>query len=172
MKVNFNLEKKYTYSIVGLLILVAGIFAVNAYQSGYNDPSIMGHDASEGGVPSGMVAMFNSACPSGWTYLSGLEGKFPRGGATYGATGGSNAHTHSYNDVISHSHSGTTDDRYLFSANTADPRVASGGSTYGVSYGEHHSHSFTTDSTGSAIGTTQSSTNVPEYLTVVFCVKD
>lgn len=51
------------------------------------------------GVPTGMVAMFESACPSGWTRRSGTgetyENKFVRGGATYSAAGGgSDTHSH------------------------------------------------------------------------------
>jgi hypothetical protein len=30
-----------------------------------------------------MIAMFDGACPSGWTQFSALDGKFPLGGTAY-----------------------------------------------------------------------------------------
>jgi len=45
------------------------------------------------GIPSGMIAMFTSACPSGWTRFAALDGLFPRGSSSYGATGNP-THTH------------------------------------------------------------------------------
>lgn len=55
--------------------------------------------AGTAGVPAGMVAMFEAACPSGWTARSGAgqpyQNKFARGGATYvEAGGGADTHTH------------------------------------------------------------------------------
>jgi len=46
------------------------------------------------GLTPGMIAMFDTACPSGWTRFSALDSKFPRGASSYGATGGSATHTH------------------------------------------------------------------------------
>jgi len=83
--------------------------------------------SSGGGIPSGMIAIFDTSCPSGWTRFSALDGRYPRGAASYGSTGGSGSHSHSGTTASagSHSHSGTT---------------ASAGS---------HSHSGTTASAGS-----------------------
>lgn len=42
-------------------------------------------------VPEGMIGMFDSACPTGWTEVADLQNKFPRGSdgdATYCETGG------------------------------------------------------------------------------------
>lgn len=47
------------------------------------------------GIESGMVVMFTSSCPSGWTRFTALDNRFPRGAASYGATGGSNTLSHS-----------------------------------------------------------------------------
>ncbi len=47
-----------------------------------------------GAIPSGMIAMFDTSCPTGWTRFSALDSKVPFGGAAYGATGGSATHTH------------------------------------------------------------------------------
>lgn len=43
---------------------------------------------------SGFIAMSDVACPSGWTRLSALDDKFPRGSATAGTTGGADTHYH------------------------------------------------------------------------------
>jgi hypothetical protein len=47
-----------------------------------------------GGIPSGMIAIFDTACPLGWTRLAALDGRVPRGAASYGGTGGGNTHFH------------------------------------------------------------------------------
>ena len=45
MKIEVNLEKRYAYLIIGLLILVFGFFVVNAY--GTSNPAVFGHSAGE-----------------------------------------------------------------------------------------------------------------------------
>ncbi len=52
-----------------------------------------------GPVQSGMIAMFTTACPSGWTRFTGLDDRVPRGGTTYGGAGGSETHSHSWNGL-------------------------------------------------------------------------
>lgn len=47
-----------------------------------------------GSIPSGMIAMFDTACPSGWNRFIPLDNRVPRGSTTYGATGGSDTHFH------------------------------------------------------------------------------
>jgi hypothetical protein len=63
-------------------------------------------DAGDGAtltlVPSGLIAMFDAACPSGWTRVSAWDSKMIRGASSYGGTGGSDAHTHT---GPSHTHS-------------------------------------------------------------------
>jgi hypothetical protein len=96
------------------------------------------------GIPSGMIGMFDTDCPSGWTRVAALDNKFPMGGATYGTTGGSSTHTHT----------GTTDITEQGcdpSSTPGDARAVRG-----------HWHSFTTDPASS----------LPPYITVVFCRKD
>jgi hypothetical protein len=59
------------------------------------------HDNSYGGlVPSGMIGMFDTACPSGWTEVTSFQNKVARGhdaDATYCETGGSDSHQHNLN---------------------------------------------------------------------------
>jgi hypothetical protein len=49
--------------------------------------------AAGASVPSGMIALFDAACPAGWTRYGALDNRFPRGidpaAETVGATGGS-----------------------------------------------------------------------------------
>ena len=45
MKLEVNIEKKYAYTILGLLLIIIGIVAVNAY--GTNNPPIFGHSINE-----------------------------------------------------------------------------------------------------------------------------
>lgn len=59
-------------------------------------------DAGDGGtittpVPSGAIAIFDVTCPGGWTQVSAWDGRFLKGSASYGATGGSSSHTHNQN---------------------------------------------------------------------------
>lgn len=50
--------------------------------------------AGGAGIPSGLIAMFDRECPSGWTRYVPLDGRFPRGAAEAGTSGGSAGHTH------------------------------------------------------------------------------
>jgi hypothetical protein len=59
-------------------------------------------------IASGMIAIFKTTCPGGWTRVSAWDGKFLRGAPAYGNTGGSATHTHTTSDHIhtapSHTH--------------------------------------------------------------------
>ena len=52
------------------------------------------------GVPSGMISMFDTNCPTGWTRFAALDNRVPRGAATYGGTGGGDNHSHSFSLTI------------------------------------------------------------------------
>lgn len=109
--------------------------------------------AGSTGVPAGMVAWFESSCPSGWTRRSGAgetyENKFIRGGATYSASGGG-ADTHSHtvdptnttSTAESAGHTHTVD-----VANTTSTSAGDHGHTISGDSGStniDHTHSFTT----------------------------
>ena len=47
-------------------------------------------------IPSGLIAMFSTACPAGWTRVAGLDNRFPLGGTGFGAQGGRTDHRHSF----------------------------------------------------------------------------
>lgn len=110
-------------------------------------------------LPVGMVVMFRSACPTGWTSLSGvggvLENRFPRGAATYddnvGAGFGADTHNHAAGTLAADGHThgdGTLSvDSHLHGAGTLvvdahshavdPPNIASTGESV------THTHSYT-----------------------------
>ncbi len=105
---------------------------------------------SASAVPTGMVAMFDAACPSGWSSYAGLNGRIPRGEPTGDASsldqGGSDdaivvAHGHtasgSSGDAGDHSHAvtGTSGNQ---SANHTH-----GGGSFAAASGGAHTHSTT-----------------------------
>ena len=47
-----------------------------------------GETGPAGSLPPGMIVMFATACPSGWTRFAALDDRVPRGAVAYGATGG------------------------------------------------------------------------------------
>jgi len=47
-------------------------------------------------LPSGFIAMFQTACPSGWVPEGDFDGLFIRGASVGGGTGGADTHTHVY----------------------------------------------------------------------------
>jgi hypothetical protein len=62
-----------------------------------------------GQVPSGMIAIFTTACPAGWTRVAAWDGLMIRANTAYGATGGATTHTHSVSgSVASHAHGAGT----------------------------------------------------------------
>ena len=66
-------------------------------------------DNVDAGVPSGLIALFDTDCPSGWTRVSALDGKFLTGGASYNAAvGGNNSITLAETNLPSHTHGAGT----------------------------------------------------------------
>lgn len=57
--------------------------------------------AGESKVPPGMIAMFESGCPEGWTHFEPLDGRLPRGAQQAGGLGGSEEHRHAF-DLDAH----------------------------------------------------------------------
>jgi hypothetical protein len=107
-------------------------------------------------IPQGMIAMFAGPCPTGWTRFSALDNSFPMGGASYGTTGGSTTHSHT---LLEDSNQSCGD---------APSRVgvaSSGGYLENFPWG---SCNFGFNSTKD---TTTNASNLPPYLTVVFCQK-
>lgn len=115
-------------------------------------------------MPSGLIALFAGACPSGWTRFGALDGRFPIGGASYGSTGGSAIHTHSLSTDGAHNHGSRTGD-----TSEIIPNSVSGDSSDKPA--SHHWHSISTDGAHNHGGATGSASSLPPYLTFVFCQK-
>jgi hypothetical protein len=61
----------------------------------YRDLKVIRYSGIPTTIPLGAIAIFDAGAPAGWTRYSLEDGYFVRGGATAGATGGSNTnHTH------------------------------------------------------------------------------
>lgn len=153
----------------------AGNVTATAFQmtTGASDGAVLTSDASGNaswqelpggatGVPSGMVAMFEEACPSGWESRSGVgepyENKFVRGGATYSETGGgSDTHTHSIDppstattSAGAHTHTLDLPSTTTSSAGSHTHEIT--GSTGSTSIA--HTHTYTTGGPSSTISAT------------------
>ena len=63
-------------------------------------------------VPSGLIGMFDAACPAGWTQVSAWNNKMIRGAASYGGTGGADTHTHAgpshTHGIVAHGHAASS----------------------------------------------------------------
>ena len=134
-------------------------------------------------VPSGAIMMFSGSCPPTWTRFSALDNLFPMGGPNYGQTGGSATHSHTVNPHT-HSISNDGDHSHSYSGTTSGPSGSYCVSTNcndAVANMQHtHTYSGTTSSagdhnhggaTGSASPGTDSQSNIPPYMTVVYCQK-
>lgn len=109
------------------------------------------------GVPSGLIAIFDAACPDGWTRVSAFDSKFLRGYATYGVVGGSVQHRHS------HDHPQDSVDQcgdYMEVESGFGEEVA----------GPAHDHTFNLAAMQSSYAT--GNDHLPPYINVVFCKKD
>ena len=145
-------------------------------------------------VPTGgnFIGMFNAACPTGWTTVTAFDDKFLVGKATYGGTGGAAAHnSHSMSGVIAHSHSegslsvgstGSHGHNYFSPGSNQSSVFVSGGATAvtgstssTMDGSPTHSHTGSIGGTidnasvGGSVGT---GSNLPPYLTVVWCSKN
>ena len=127
--------------------------------SGLDADMVDGKHAADIGMPSGMIAMFDAACPSGWTRFTALDGRVPRGAGTAGAIGGSSTHAH----TVAGTTSNESDGRYLI-ADAGGPmdRICGGDGTCPVT---RVSHTHTVNLS------TSTETSWPPYLEVVWCKK-
>ncbi len=101
-------------------------------------------------IPQNLVAMFPGSCPGGWAPFSPLNnaGAFPRGGTAYGPTGGSATHSHTLGAATD-----IATNQWLFGD-------SQGSGSHSDNFARaDHLHSVTTES------------NLPPYVTMVFCQK-
>jgi len=160
--------------------------------------------AGDGGalaVVSGLIAIFDAACPTGWTRVSAWDSKMIRGAAAYGATGGADTHTHTgpshthtyashTHSVAAHTHNQITGGDTVNTAggaivvaatvnNSAMHTGITSGSTEALMNSGAASGGSGTSGAGSAAttdaggtGATGSGSSLPAYIAVVFCKKD
>ena len=137
-----------------------------------------------------IILSSQSNCPTGWSRVTELDNMFLMGSMVYGTTGGTSTHAHQYTQIPSHTHdagsliTNTTgahthqmqDFGYLGGAITYPYLVNSSLGWYSgiVSTAGDHTHTITgaTGTNGSASGTTSSTSNIPPYLTMLFCTPD
>ncbi|MHA1368164.1 MAG: hypothetical protein ACTSRA_00425 [Promethearchaeota archaeon] len=115
-------------------------------------------------VPVGMIGIFDASCPSGWTHVSAYNGKFIRGAASAGATGGSDTIAAHHHTIPSMSYTGNTGSGIgTFSLVLLGvPSVVLLDHTHSM----NHTHSAQTSSDDGGHD------NRPSYIEVVFCKKD
>jgi hypothetical protein len=142
-----------------------------------------------GDIPESSILLFETLPGTGYTRFTSLDNKFPRAFTSAGGTGGSSSHTHTYSDVISHSHGDGS-----LTANTAGSHTHSllvaqtsgtqatnryvrtlstegGTNKWGtVSTAGAHSHSIvgSSASAGTTSATTNSTNILPPYTDVIF----
>jgi hypothetical protein len=103
--------------------------------------------------PAGIILPFDTSCPSEWTRVSSLDGKFLVGSAIYDGTGGgTDTHEHIFNPAPRN-----TDLSTSHSSNFGPDDVASGCFDY-------HAVNLPSILSGAAAHT-------PPYINVVFCKK-
>jgi hypothetical protein len=93
----------------------------------------------------GMITIVDVLPPLGWTRFSALDDKFPYGATSYGATGGTNTHTHATS----------------YSEGAGGLANCAGGS---LTRAKTHSHSVSY--------TTASASNIPPYATAIFAQRN
>lgn len=151
-----------------------------------------------------LTALYSSACPPGWSRFTALDDRFATGANTSEisgfSSGGATTHSHTYTDLVSHSHTvpaagpssstegahthriqegGGAGDTGLFRSTS----VREGGAD--TETGGVHSHTFdlpthntestkrtSDDAAGVATGTTETVSSMPSYQEIVFCEKD
>ena len=128
--------------------------------------------------PQGFIGMFSSNCPAGWVRLAALDNAFPMGGPTYGSVGGAATHTHTVATDGAHNHGYLT---HAMSANNNEggsgPYCSRfnmgdyGGGCGGAGTDAGHRHGINTDGAHNHGGATGVASNVPPYVTVIFCQK-
>ena len=116
-------------------------------------------------LPISSIVLATAACPSGYTRVSALDGRFLQANATYNAAAGGAA-SHSHANLSSHSHSVS-----ISTAATAAPtEVARGGAAPNAPTqdGASHSHGISGTSTSTPISV-PSQTVDPSYATIILC---
>ncbi|MCK5218654.1 hypothetical protein KAR10_03980 [bacterium] len=132
---------------------------------------------ADDGTPKGAIIMWTDPkgtgeCPCGYTRLNQFDGRFPRGAATYGATGGADSHSHENytQDSDAHVHhlkiKSNGNDGYI--------NISKGDGTVVKAAGYIHDHLVDgdTDLDGTHKHKILSDSNIPRFFNVIFCLKE
>ena len=132
-------------------------------------------------VPSGMIALFNGACPDDWTRFDALDGRFPLGGSVPSMLGGTSNHDHGLATGGGHGH-GVTGPANRTGTRLGQPvaNIEQFNDEYleDVAVGNlkrfgTHNHTTGGDGDHDHGGATGAVTDLlPPYVTVVYCQKD
>ncbi len=120
-------------------------------------------------IPSGMIALFDTSCPSGWTRYSALDGRFPRGASSAGGTGGASTHNH---NVAGNTNTwaSSTDDGNLGTEDHTTDLTGFGTTFTTVTNSGIHTHN---DAVQLSFNVTSGDADtIPPYLDMVFCQKN
>lgn len=131
---------------------------------------------------SGAIQMSNTSCPGGWTRLTALDNRFPRGAASYGGTGGADTHTHDVTGSTaaeaSHTHDVDSGSQSTGGPSATGESYSSGSPFFAASQAHTHqinlsvtSGAGSSHSHGDGTLAAASGSNVPAYLNVIYCVK-
>ena len=114
-------------------------------------------------LPIGAIALATAACPTGYTRVSALDGRYLVSDTTYNAAaGGAASHTHA--DLATHNHSISFN-----TASTTPPEVGqSGGGASSQNSNAAHTHGISGTSTNGTVSV-PSQTVDPSYATVILC---
>lgn len=137
------------------------------------------------GIPSGLIAIFSSGCPAGWTRVAELDNRFPMGAGSWGSAGGSLTHRHDLDlnsdaaGMHRHAYAGNVSGLTEWSDQTVG--FGSTGAAITGSY-YHHQHAYSAGFSGDTNdagdhahrvrGQTGDGGDWPPYFTVVWCRKD
>jgi len=124
--------------------------------------------STDSGIPSGLIALFDTACPSGWTRFTAIDGRTLRGAANYGGTGGAENHLHG----ITGDTGPGGDENVDSSSIPTTPFPGGFDVTYqGVDNNGDHIHTQPAH-VHSRAGNSELANSWPPYIDVVFCKKD
>ena len=93
--------------------------------------------APAGTLPSGLIAMFSTSCPAGWTRFAALDGRYPRGNTVYGGVGGQYSHSHTAGSLAGSAHTHGAGSYSAASHNHGNVSINASGNTSASGAHEH-----------------------------------
>ena len=150
-------------------LTVAG--TVESTTGGFKFPDATTQTSAAVAATPGQIAAFETSCPSGWTEYTAARGRVIVGMPLSGTSGGTvgtaltnlqnPTHTHTYTDVIAHTHDIYYDCSNPGSYHTLSNALRCEGVTSGAAL-----------STGIATGTTAATSATMPYIQLLWCKKD